>query len=564
MSNGEFDYDQTSVADHDWIIAHPQIIYDPVTHDSLTSHAWRLESLVNANDLANGYDTRYLLSWGPLGIFDHIGPDGKDVYRLNPGEKFHMTIGYIAAPNFHTKDKPQNDVSGQNPIDPSKFNFGPFQYNAAWASKVYDNEMVDTKTIDTDGDGILDKGDGWFGEDTGVDGLFALHPGDSCIYFGQFKGIYLGPDPGEKDGHLQPQEDLTYRPEFVFDPRYGELNIGYTMGNGMLDPGDGIPDFQGPPPPPIPEMPPHLSSGIGVPGYEVGADYIVLRWKNNSQNPGYVDPFSQVQDFEGYRVYVSNSGLETDYELLAEYDKVDFAYFSVDDSMATYPTDTTYLPPDSTFSNGFTYYLKPVATNIGLESIRETDSTYVDTIKMAHAFFPRFYAVTAFDFGDPKSGTAPLETARNANRVYVAPSGNPNNKVMVVPNPYRAYEDYTTNYVVTTPGSGLSWENQDDGTPDFFPQTDRRLEFINLPAECLIRIYTVAGDLVQILPHSNQTPFNSIGDPNLGWVSDFSERWDLNSRNGQQVASGLYMFSVEDLTPGNKGKISTGKFVIIR
>lgn len=42
------------------------------------------------------------------------------------------------------------------------------------------------------------------------------------------------------------------------------------------------------------------------------------------------------------------------------------------------------------------------------------------------------------------------------------------------------------------------------------------------------------------------------------------QSWDLNSRNGQQVVSGLYLFSVEDLTPGHKGDIEVGKFVIIR
>ena len=42
-------------------------------------------------------------------------------------------------------------------------------------------------------------------------------------------------------------------------------------------------------------------------------------------------PSSGKQDFEGYRIYVSNSGLETEYELLAEYDVVDFAYYSLND-----------------------------------------------------------------------------------------------------------------------------------------------------------------------------------------------------------------------------------------
>ncbi len=546
MSNGEFDYDQVWVADQDYIQSHPQWVYNPVTGDS-TRHDWKLENLTYAPDLANGYDTRYLLSWGPLGIYDHTDEAGNDIYRLNPGEKFHMTIAYVAGSNFHTPQNPQGDVSGNNLIDPSKFNFANLQYNAAWAARVYDNEMVDT------------NGDGWYGEDIGNDGLYAAEPGDSVVYFGHYVGIYPGPDPdgSERNGKLDPQEKafidaMTYFPEFVYDERYGELNIGYMRDNNILDPGDGIPDFKGPPPPPIPEL-----------SYETGEDYILLRWKNNAEDPGYFDPFSQVQDFEGYRIFVSNSGLEYDYQLLAEFDKVDFAYYSITDSLASYPDAQTNLPADSTFDDGITYYRKPVMSNTGLEAIYETDSTYVYRIENVHPGFPRYYSVTAFDYGDPKSGTEPLETARNANAILIAPSGLPENEVIVVPNPYRAYEDYTKTYVEVNPGSGLSWENQNDGTPEFFPQQDRRLEFMNLPRECLIRIYTVAGDLVQIIPHSSST-FNELGDRNLNWVSPYSESWDLNSRNGQQVVSGLYLFSVEDMTPENKGKIQTGKFVIIR
>ena len=549
LSNGEFDYDQVYVWDEDYIAEHPQYVYDPVTGDSVR-HDWKLADITYARDLANGYDTRYLLSWGPLGIYDHTDEAGNDIYRLNPGEKFHMTLGYIAGANFHTSQDPQGDVSGTNTIiDPTKFNFANLQYNSAWAARVYDNEMVDT------------NGDGWYGEDIGNDGLYAANIGDPVIYFGHDTGyLYPGPDEdgSERNGKLDPQEKayidaMTYFPEFAYDERYGELNIGYMKDNNVLDPGDGIPDFKGPPPPPIPEL-----------SYEPGEDYILLRWKNNAEDPNYFDPFSQVQDFEGYRIYVSNTGLEYDYQLLAEFDRVDFAYYSLNDSLASYPDIYTNLPADSTFTDNVTYYRKPVNANSGFNAIIETDSTYVYKVLNAHAFYPRYYSVTSFDYGDPKSGTEPLETARNANRIYVAPSGSPANKVMVVPNPYRAYEDYTQAYVETSPGSGLSWENQDDGTPEFFPQTDRRIEFINLPTKCLIRIYTIAGDLVQIIPHTNETPLNTLGDPNSGWVSDYSEGWDLNSRNGQQVVSGLYLFAVEDLTEGNKGNIEVGKFVIIR
>ncbi len=562
MSNLEFDYDQVYVDKPDWLQSHPQELHyrNPATGEWVDeTHDWKIEDLQYAPDLADGYDTRYLLSWGPLGIFDHTDDVGNDIFRLNPGEKFKMTIAYVGGEAFHDLNNPQ--VSNTN-IDPTKFNFADLKYNAAWAAWVYDNPMIDTPVydwgndhnpamVDADGsqdDGILDTGDGWFGEDRGSDGLYAvLPPGEDSVavyYFGQFMGYYNGPDRDgtESNGRLDPGEDSWEGPEFIEHPLHGTLDLGYMRENDILNAGDGIPDFQGPPPPPVPSM-----------VYELTEKEVILRWRMKpSQDPAYQDPFSRKQDFEGYRIYVSNTGLENDFALTADFDLVDFAYYNLRDSLATYPDTRTNAPAD-TFIDNKHLYRKPVGDNSGLRAIAIDDSAYEFVIEHAHPLFPRWYAVTAYDFGDPKTGTGPLETATTANAVYVAPSGLPEKKVMVVPNPYRAYRDYTRTY-----SGSRSWENQDDGTPDFFPNTDRRLEFINLPEKCLIRIYTLAGDLVNIIPH------NIDGDSNIGWASEYSESWDLNSRNNQQVVSGLYLFSVEDYTEGNKGEIKTGKFVIIR
>jgi hypothetical protein len=74
---------------------------------------------------------------------------------------------------------------------------------------------------------------------------------------------------------------------------------------------------------------------------------------------------------------------------------------------------------------------------------------------------------------------------------------------------------------------------------------ERRMEFRGLPARCTIRIYTVLGDLVQILEHDGSTD---------GYVP-----WDLRTRDNLDVAPGLYLFHV-DADAGRK----IGKFAIIK
>ena len=262
--------------------------------------------------------------------------------------------------------------------------------------------------------------------------------------------------------------------------------------------------------------------------------------------------------------------------IVSAYARSDWSYYSLRDSLAWRPAaDESYLSPD-TIITGTRLYRKKVGNNTGffnhqnliLDTLSSADtSSYYYIVRDAHPLVPRYYAVTAYDYGDYKTGTQSLETAKIANSVYVAPSGEVGEPVRVVPNPYRADADYRAMH------GGVAWENRNDGTTEFFPQTDRRLYFFNLPELCLIRIYTVAGDLVDIVPH------NVPGDDNQGWSDPNAEAWDLNSRNHQQVVSGLYLFTVEDykyepvtaiqdpkdpINYRDTGKFQTGKFAVIR
>jgi hypothetical protein len=72
------------------------------------------------------------------------------------------------------------------------------------------------------------------------------------------------------------------------------------------------------------------------------------------------------------------------------------------------------------------------------------------------------------------------------------------------------------------------------------------LKFVNLPARCIIRIYSTSAILVRVLTHD---------DPTGG----SEESWNLRNRNNQFVASGVYFYHVE--TPDGKTKV--GRFTIV-
>jgi hypothetical protein len=100
--------------------------------------------------------------------------------------------------------------------------------------------------------------------------------------------------------------------------------------------------------------------------------------------------------------------------------------------------------------------------------------------------------------------------------------------VWVVPNPYHG---------------GASWERTAIPGDPF----THHLDFFGLPrARATIRIYTLAGDLVQTIVHD-------------GSSGDGEAPWNLISRNGQEVESGVYLYTVESPL-GHQ----VGKFVLMR
>lgn len=100
--------------------------------------------------------------------------------------------------------------------------------------------------------------------------------------------------------------------------------------------------------------------------------------------------------------------------------------------------------------------------------------------------------------------------------------------VWVVPNPYRAR---------------APWERP----PVIGDDLTQHVDFFGLPrARATIKVWTVAGDLVAQIEHD-------------GSAGDGQAPWNLVSRNGQDVESGIYLFTVD--SPLGR---QTGRFVIVR
>jgi hypothetical protein len=76
---------------------------------------------------------------------------------------------------------------------------------------------------------------------------------------------------------------------------------------------------------------------------------------------------------------------------------------------------------------------------------------------------------------------------------------------------------------------------------------DRRIDFVNLPQQCTISIFTVSGKLVRKLEH-NSTSNNSRAI------------WDLRTKDGLEISHGIYFYVVEAPGIGKKA----GRLAVIK
>ena len=348
-----------------------------------------------------------------------------------------------------------------------------------------------------------------------------IAPGDSInVVFAIVAAKKYGNDPAALDNEEQ-KTTLYSNTDWALRAYFGEDRNR----NGILDPGEDQ-DGNGKITRYILPSPPNTPIVKVVSENQKATIY----WDKRAESS--VDPISGKKDFEGYRLYRTQSGfdltstqdLRSSLVLLAEFDSTGndigfnsgFGFVRLDDPV-TFPDDTVQ------------YYYKFEVTNL------LNGWQYV-------------FSVTAFDEGDPSNNLESLESSEltTAKRIIpgTLPTEDPDIEVGVYPNPYY--------------GNAI-W----DGSSERL----RKIYFYNLPQECEITIYTLAGDVVKRIQHDKQS-----NGSDLRWFQNYAsddnqqftggeEPWDLITDNDQAIATGLYLFTVKNSSTGD---IKKGKFLIVK
>ena len=349
-----------------------------------------------------------------------------------------------------------------------------------------------------------------------------IAPGDSInVVFAIVCAKKYGPDPANLDTEEQ-KSNLYLNADWALRAYHGEDKNR----NGILDPGE---DLNGdgkitryilPAPPVVPKV------KVFPKDREVE-----IYWDNRAEFS--VDPISGKRDFEGYKLYRTQAGFDlteggqdifNSLVVLAEFDSAangvsfdtGFEFVRLSEPF-TFPGDSTQ------------YYYKYTLANLlnGWQYL---------------------FAVSAFDEGDPDNNLDMLESSPLANFERILPgtlsTEDPDIQIGVYPNPYY--------------GNAI-W----DGSTERL----RKIYFFNLPSDCEITIYTLAGDIVKRIQHTDQSNSSEIR-----WFETYApdgkqkfaggeHAWDLLTDSDQAIATGMYLFTVKN---NGNGEIKTGKFLVVK
>ncbi|MCI0494639.1 hypothetical protein L0Z72_06495 [candidate division KSB1 bacterium] len=203
-------------------------------------------------------------------------------------------------------------------------------------------------------------------------------------------------------------------------------------------------------------------------------------------------------------------------------DKVDLAFSVFDETLVKNNTYliSTFQKGSDTSGKGFVSLLIVTATNdsVTIDSLFNLDAFEIDGIRgviqfestsppgPGNAFAVETIVPVAPNIRDAyrfKIKGAVIEPIRAQSEL---------DKIRVVPNPYLVSSLYEPEF------------------GELRREPIRQIQFINLPQQCTIYVFTIAGDRVKAIEHN---------------AAHGTESWDLRAEGGREITSGIYLYVVK-------------------
>ena len=468
------------------------------------------------NKGGNGYNDSIKIAYefdaaGDLGFTDsYIGiqflgsePNFPDYYPSGFEDSL-SSVNFVTW-QFRNTDDP-NFFAPQNDIDRYKKMRGFFGGSNRW------NDGINPSSIKTPSNRSMLITRGYFDY---------IAPGDSInVVFAIVCAKKYGTEPANLDTEEQKQ-NLYSNADWALRAYYGEDRNR----NGILDPGEDL-DGDGKITRYILPTPPISPVVKVVPESQKATIY----WDKRAEYS--VDPISGKKDFEGFNLYRTQSGFDLTENQDIVNSLVTLASFDSAGNNVGFDTGFEFAELDEpvTFPNDTNKYYYKFELNNLLNG------------------WQYLFSVTAFDEGDPSNNLDQLESSKLVNLNRIIPgtpaTEDPDVEVGVYPNPYY--------------GNAI-W----DGSSERL----RKIYFFNLPQDCQITIYTLAGDVIRQMQHNDVSSgsdirwFETYASDGKQKMTGGEHAWDLLTDYDQAVATGLYLFTVLN---NRTGEIKTGKFLVVK
>ncbi len=462
----------------------------------------------------------------------------------------------------------------------------------------YDIEKNCSDHADNDGDGEVDETDSTGCADYGTEGNNAIdfadvnedgfyqssENGEPFIDFGN--GVQ---DPGE-----ELKDDIGSDGVGPGDPGYYGPDADSTEGNGIPDLGEPNFDFYD-----VDEALPVTSHYMIVDVTSFNKSDTVITWTQ--------DLDGDKSMFDGMQIVVDNDwtirkaalGFVPEYETEYSIDVAPFEFYGYATEGISYPRDIQFIFSDELIghsssidllqNNGSTYNLpekemnfiiqdpfdgSPIDFAVIDQSIRyivrdSANNIILDSIYVESGHFSKFDRIILLEnlsdttvvswsitptgedssailhkpgngdtlniiFKKPFTSNDVFEFVSNAPYIDKSKVQSEIDLIKVVPNPYIG---------------GASWEGQNPYSSGRGP---RSIHFNHLPPMCEIRIYTLAGELVDKFQH------NTV-------IEDGTAEWDMMTKDNLDISYGIYIYHIEPIADSDYDfEPVLGKFAVIK